>query len=359
MECFKERVSKFWKYFKENEQTLRSVIDNYKDENTVSEYINNILNIAFSEIYFEAGKNGEGKYELILTPEGDKVKFIAINYWFRQMDKSLLDKWNFYTTIPEYEDKKTFSLEMFGINFKNDDFLIYAYPDNEDEKVNIEVYCDKFKSIEQNQRYSVLLIMLDQNLGEFYTMNYIGFIDFIDSIKNYEFSNIPLEELKNNIDFYIDENNWNRIENPCNVYISYSFKPIESKNFKFREDVVAGTTSCYEIINDYYNNEKRSFDILFNDGIVLGFIFYDNTEIEKENIVEHRGNIEDKIHNAVYDSGIGESIGGASGKYYSYMDFVIYDIGKFMSIVQNIIKEYNLKECGFSKFFFNDEVIMF
>ena len=51
------------------------------------------LNLVFDEISFEMGFNGE-KYELILTPEGDKVKLFELVYFQKHAPKEVLEHWN-------------------------------------------------------------------------------------------------------------------------------------------------------------------------------------------------------------------------------------------------------------------------
>lgn len=51
------------------------------------------LNLVFDEISFEMGFNGE-KYELILTPEGDKVKLFELVYFQKHAPKEMLKHWN-------------------------------------------------------------------------------------------------------------------------------------------------------------------------------------------------------------------------------------------------------------------------
>ena len=51
------------------------------------------LNLVFDEISFELGFNGE-KYELILTPEGDKVNLFELVYFRKHAPKEVLEHWN-------------------------------------------------------------------------------------------------------------------------------------------------------------------------------------------------------------------------------------------------------------------------
>ena len=50
-----------------NINEVRKLIDNTDEIDKAYDYINDLLNIAFEEIYFEIGVNDEKKYELILT----------------------------------------------------------------------------------------------------------------------------------------------------------------------------------------------------------------------------------------------------------------------------------------------------
>ena len=78
-ECFRERTENWWETFAEMEAELRQMMDEDKDHTRGAEIVAQMeetLNLVFDEISFEMGFNGE-KHELILTPEGDKVKLFA------------------------------------------------------------------------------------------------------------------------------------------------------------------------------------------------------------------------------------------------------------------------------------------
>ena len=93
---FRERTTEAWKCFADKEAELRHIMDEDKEKRRGEELIEKcgeILEIAFYDVSFEMGYNGE-KYELILTPEGDKVKLFELVYFVRHVPKSLLDNWN-------------------------------------------------------------------------------------------------------------------------------------------------------------------------------------------------------------------------------------------------------------------------
>ena len=94
--CFRERTENWWEAFAEMEAELRQMMDDDKDHTRGAELVAQMeetLNLAFDEISFEMGFNGE-KYELILTPEGDKVKLFELVYFQKHAPKEVLEHWN-------------------------------------------------------------------------------------------------------------------------------------------------------------------------------------------------------------------------------------------------------------------------
>ena len=95
-ECFRERTEDWWKTFAKMESQLRQMIDNDTNHTRGAEIVvqmENTLNLVFDEISFEMGFNGE-KHELILTPEGDKVKLFELIYFQKHAPKEVLEHWN-------------------------------------------------------------------------------------------------------------------------------------------------------------------------------------------------------------------------------------------------------------------------
>ena len=95
-ECFRERTENWWETFAEMEAELRQMMDEDKDHTRGAEIVAQMeetLNLVFDEISFEMGFNGE-KHELILTPEGDKVKLFELVYFQKHAPKEVLEHWN-------------------------------------------------------------------------------------------------------------------------------------------------------------------------------------------------------------------------------------------------------------------------
>ena len=95
-ECFRERTENWWETFAEMEAELRQMMDEDKDHTRGAELVAQMqetLNLVFDEISFEMGFNGK-KHDLILTPEGDKVKLFELVYFQKHAPKEVLEHWN-------------------------------------------------------------------------------------------------------------------------------------------------------------------------------------------------------------------------------------------------------------------------
>ena len=353
---FRNRVAKFWSSFSEEESQIREMMNNKVEGETLLNFVDSILQIAFHKIYFEMGINNEGKYELILTPEGDRSRLMQLHYWLQHAPQELWKKWNFYSSKPAHA-KTGSTLVMYDIEIGENDIAIYPKIDNERPKVNLEIYSSKLMALDEDQRYSMLFIYLDQFIGELYTMEYIGSIVFVN--ENSKKPAVKITELKSFINKTIEENSWPEFDNPTEIYTGYRIEPKENSDWTLREDIFSGYTSCSSILNDFYGKKTARFNEAKQDGVVFGFTFFENINVPREDIINFRGEIEDKIVEETVPYGIANSIGGATGFHFSYIDFIIYDYAAFINIVKRILSTYNFEEFGYSDFSIESKPVLF
>ena len=98
-----------------------------------------ILNQAFDEISFEMGFNGE-KYELILTPEGDKVKLFELVYFQKHAPKEVLEHWNILVGRQPFQNIGLRTDD--GWDISGEDVRIWLEEQGENSFA-ISAYCEK------------------------------------------------------------------------------------------------------------------------------------------------------------------------------------------------------------------------
>lgn len=344
---FKQRTIDFWKAFGEKEKNIRQMIDNRAEADDLVGELNKIIQTAFNDVAFEVGHNGE-KHELTLSPNGNKTVLKQIQYLLGNRPEHVDSLWNFYEAKPAM-GTEGMGLSIYGKNITAEDFIVYTDLNEEKKIMDIEVYVPKLDDLEENHKYNALFIMLDLFIGEFYTMEYIGFVDIIEVEKRADVESIPLSKLHAYINYLIEENDWNKTKDPSAQYTAYQATP-NTESDKLRDDVFIGYTSCFDIIRQLSDDEIYPLDSIAEDGVYMGYIYYNNENIEDANMVGQRAEIEDKIHDITGPQGIAESTGGATGHNHSYIDFIIYDLDGFLKVAKDILDEYNFTPKGFKLF---------
>lgn len=191
---FRERTARAWKAFAEREAELRRIMDEDKKHEHGDELIakcNDILSIAFYDVSFELGFNGE-KHELILTPEGDKVKLFELVYFRRHAPEAVLEHWNILVGRRPMGD---FGLRFGDWDISGDDVRVWI-EQTEENHITLSVYCEKLSEVpeeEENGVWWMLTTLTDQVLGEIPHMRYIDSFDVLDAPKEEPF--VLLSEL--------------------------------------------------------------------------------------------------------------------------------------------------------------------
>jgi len=106
-------------------------------------------------------------------------------------------------------------------------------------------------------------------------------------------------------------------------------KPDENAHDGLRKDVIAGSGCFMPLLNDFWHGKTNIMDTYHKDGITAGYFCFPLYGFEGENkgaqILDFRDNAAAMIEN---EAGLDSFsyIGGASGIYYGYLDFIAWDL---------------------------------
>ena len=183
-ECFKERTAAVWEEFVGREEELRQIMDEDQHHERGEELVKKceeILTVAFDDISFELGNNGE-KYELILTPEGDKVKLFELVYFQKHVPEEILEHWNIL--VGRQADNRS-GLRIDGIDINGDDVQVWV-EEIDKENLILSAYCEKllpFLQKDEDKVWWMPTTLTDQVLGEISHMRYINSFNILESAK--------------------------------------------------------------------------------------------------------------------------------------------------------------------------------
>ena len=339
-ECFRERTENWWETFAEMEAELRQMMDEDKDHTRGAELVAQMegaLNQAFDEISFEMGFNGE-KYELILTPEGDKVKLFELVYFQKHATKEVLEHWNILVGRQPSQNIGLRTDDSWDIS--GEDVQIWLEEQGENS-FNISAYCEKLLPMlreAEGRVWWMLTTLTDQILGEIPHMRYIDSFDVLEEPKaepSFLLSQLPDKLREQGLELSTDP------EAYLESYLGYEMKPNEDPNADWRLDVMAGSTCCVPLINGYLNADNDFMDDLHADGAVAGFFCYPLDTLREEEGSEKIFDFRDKLEElftTVDGSEMLALIGGATGLYCGYVDFIAWDIREALNMAKEFFE---------------------
>lgn len=350
---FRERTAEGWAAFEQGEAELRHLLD-LKDQDAVGEELiakcSKLLSVTFEDVAFELGFNGE-KYELILTPEGNRARLFELVYFWRHVPASIQEHWN---VLVGRQSSHGFQLRSFGQEIDAGDVQVWV-EHGEGKQVALTLYCEKLLPLlkeDEGKVWWLLSILTDQVLGEIPAIALIGGFDVVEAPK--AGSSILLDELPKALERiglhpYLDAE-----EYLDNSYVGYEMEPEKDPKADWRLDVFAGATRCPALINEYLQGESEIMDAYHKDGILAGFFCYpldcfSDEEDRSGAILDFR----DALEAAVLDHAGGDAVtflGGATGVYCGYLDFIAWDVPAVLDAAVAFFKDSSLAWASFHVF---------
>ena len=339
-ECFRERTENWWETFAEMEAQLRQMMDEDKDHTRGAELVAQMegaLNQAFDEISFEMGFNGK-KHELILTPEGDKVKLFELVYFQKHAPKEVLEHWNILVGRQPLQNIGLRTED--GWDISGEDVQIWLEEQGENSFA-ISAYCEKLLPMlreEEGRAWWMLTTLTDQVLGEIPHMRYIDSFDVLEEPKaepSFLLSQLPDKLREQGLELSTDP------EAYLESYLGYKMEPKQDPDADWRLDVMAGSTCCVPLINGYLNADNDFMDDLHADGAVAGFFCYPLDTLREEEGSQKIFDFRDKLEE-VLTGGDGSEVltltGGATGLYCGYVDFIAWDIQEALNMAKEFFE---------------------
>ena len=351
-ECFRERTESTWQDFARQEAQLRRMMDEDKDHTRGQELVDRvegILNQAFDEISFEMGVGGE-KYELILTPEGDKVKLFELVYFQKHAPQEVLEHWNI---LVGRQPSQNIGLRTEdGWDISGEDVQIWL-EEHGKNSFALSVYCKKLLPMleeEEGRAWWMLTTLTDQVLGEIPHMRYIDSFDVLEAPRAEP--SIPMSQLPDKL----KEKGANLSTDPeayLNSYLGYKMEPNKDPDADWRLDVMVGSTCCPALINGYLNADNDFMDDLHADGAVAGFFCYPLDTLREEEGTDKIFDFRDKLEE-VFTTGDGPEVltltGGATGLFCGYVDFIAWDLQAALQMAKAFFEDSDVPWASFHTF---------
>ena len=349
---FRERTQEAWAAFSQIEAELRQIIDTDETHQRGEELVEkcgNALKTALRDTSFELGFSGE-KYELILSPEGLRSRLFPLVYFQKQAPKSVLEHWNIWVGRQPCEG---FELRAGEIEVRAEDVQMWAEK-TEDQRVNLILCCEKLTPIlkeDADKVWWALSMLVDQTIGEVSAIAFVAGFDIYAQPKDEParlLSELP--QLLQSMGFTLWREGSDYLENSS---LTYQLEPVEDPDADWRLDVYVGTCRLPVLINDYLSARSDVMDEYHRDGITAGFLCYPLSGFAGENqsksMLEFRDNLQDAILREAGAEAV-TFLGGATGLYHGYLDFIAWDLPAVLTAAQAFFAESGLPYAHFHTF---------
>ena len=349
---FRERTQEAWAAFSQIEAELRQIIDTDETHQRGEELVEkcgNALKTALRDTSFELGFNGE-KHELILSPEGLRSRLFPLVYFQKQAPESVLEHWNIWVGRQPCEG---FELRAGEIEVRAEDVQMWA-EETEDHQVSLVLYCEKLTSIlkeDTDKVWWALSMLVDQTIGEVSTIAFVAGLDVYAQPKDEPAKLLSeLPELLQSMGLSLWRDGSDYLENS---YLAYELKPVEDPEADWRLDVYTGSCRLPVMINEYMAACTDTVDEYHRDGIVAGFLCYPVDSFTGEERSNAILDFRDALQEAILDkagAGAVTFLGGATGLYYGYLDFITWDLPAVLEAAKDFFTDSCVTQGAFHVF---------
>ena len=349
---FRKRTQEAWAAFARIETELQHIMDNDPARQRGEELLEmcgDALKAALPDVSLELGFEGE-KYELVLSPEGLLHHLFPLVYFQQQAPASVREHWNILVGRQPCEG---FMLRAGDLEIRAEDVQMWAEK-TEDQRVNLILCCEKLTPIlkeDADKVWWALSMLVDQTIGEVSAIAFVAGFDIYAQPKDEPAKLLSeLPQLLQSMGFTLWRDGSDYLEKS---YLAYELEPVQDPDADWRLDVYTGTCRLPVLINDYMSARSDVMDEYHRDGIVAGFLCYPLSCFAGEDrgkaMLDFRDNLRDFILREAGAEAV-TFLGGATGLYHGYLDFIAWDLPAVLTAAQAFFAESGLPYAHFHTF---------
>lgn len=329
---YRERVKDFWDWFPTISNQLVEAMRGGNAREDLAFFVDQVKERIGGLAWVFGPGEAEDRISLTVSGEGQKARQILSNFWLQSAVD--VEGWDFYASRQpsELDQLGSFEIQVGDHSVGAETLRLRLEIDEEEEQVDICAWHPAFELVDQNGRYQILFLLLDEALGEFGTQRKLGGIEF-ELLQQDE--GISLMELPNHLDALWEEKQWSNLS-PLESNTVYQLEP---SNAFLRADTVAGGTVLPQMISSFLKTGGPVEDNpLSQTGAELVFLVLENGGLEHlEDALDRRNEVVDEIERNLAGGG-GEVVGAALGTENAYVDLILFDGGRSLAAVKEAVE---------------------
>ena len=326
----------FWKHFETRQDEIISCLkkEEYEDLNEIIQVLDEeVTEISGAHFFVESFYD---TFEMTFDTGPNKTIQYLAQMLCDIAPESIKKKWIINACLPPMSQKAIQAM----VQIKNEEYSLadfHVFYQIENDMFDCKVYCPGFNLIgNPENKKEMSMYLLELAIGELAYEAYICRVDFIDTPD----PNMKFTQL---VDFYetittvVQKNHWKEYAKPIDIYSVY--QPIQDfAHDALRKDMkLIFTTHPLLIEQTIEEKEEVLADLTSKDG-EFGYVYYANPFHNKEDAL-YRQKLSKQLGEAISKVHAGRVVGGAIGKSFSYIDWIIFDKNLFMQAFNQIKKQ--------------------
>lgn len=176
----------FWSWFEKNQNMLFHF---EKDQDRIFDKLSLAMSKVHADLTFEFGPIDNGAREFVISADGLKDAFPAVEKLFLSAPE--LPQWKFIKFRPR---RDVMTIQMGGVKLDPSELAVTVEPDG--EKTGLTVFVKRYDESKKSQLLHVVYLMLDQAIGEYDMETKVGFIEMRpyeeqSQCKKHDFADLP------------------------------------------------------------------------------------------------------------------------------------------------------------------------
>jgi hypothetical protein len=157
----------FWSWFEKNQNMLFHFEN---DQDRIFDKLSSAISKVHADLTFEFGPIDNGSREFVISADGLKDAFPAVEKLFLSAPE--LPLWKFIKFRPR---RDVMTIQMGDVKLDPSDLLVTVEPDG--GKAGLTVFVKNYDEALKNKLLHVVFIMLDQAIGEYDMETKVGFVE--------------------------------------------------------------------------------------------------------------------------------------------------------------------------------------
>lgn len=335
-------AKKFWAHFEKVQNKLKECLQSQDYElldEIVEDLDRRVLEISGCHFFVE---NLYSEYEMTFDTGPNKTSQYLAAMMVNVAPGSVKKSWIINASLPPLSQKAIQAqIQIKNSVYTISDFYVFWQIAPNAESIEAKVYCPGYNLIDNTEnKKEMSMYLLELALGECAYEAYLSHIDYLDAPQK-DVSFCTLVDFYETVMDVVEKNHWKEYRTPLDIYSVY--QPIQDiASDSLRKDMKFIFTTHPLLIEETVEHKEDVLkDLAVKDG-EFGFVYFNNQFNSKEDAM-YRQELSRKLDAHISSLNAGKVIGGAIGKSYSYIDWIIFDKELFLKAFNQIKKQLNIE----------------